>query len=141
MIKILVSFLCTLLLACQVIPTKAATVTRLAWADRHEETPPFVRIVLDLDEPVTGECYLLNDGLTVNVVLLDSALLSSVPAMLTVPSKTLHTLSFSRSGQNLIFAAGLNHTIDASRVKIFTLEPDAKAGRPQRLVLDIPAKS
>ena len=138
--KILISFLCAMLLTCGITPAEAATVTRMTWADRHEVSPPFVRIVLDLDVPVTGECYLLNDGLTVNVVLLDSVIGAGVPTTLSVPSKAINTLSFSRSGQNLILAAKLNHTIDASRVKIFALEPDAKTGRPQRLVLDIPAK-
>ncbi len=137
--KNFIAFLCSLFLMCGAISADAATVTRLTWADRSEETPPFVRIVMDLSEPVTGEAFLANDGLAVNVVLRDSAIGSGVPGVLPVSSKTIHEISFSRSGAHLVLSAKLNHTIDPSRVKIFPLESDPETGRPQRLVLDIPS--
>ena len=133
------AFLCSVFLACGAISADAATVTRLTWADRSEETPPFVRIVMDLSEPVTGEAFLSNDGLAVNVLLQSSVIGSGVPGRIAVSSKAVNAISFSRSGDNLVLSAKLNHTIDPSRVKIFPLEADAETGRPQRLVLDIPS--
>ena len=141
MMKYFVSFLCSLILAFGILPTAdAATVSRLTWADRNETAPHFVRIVLDLSESVTGEAYLSKDGLTVNVVLLETDIGAGVPEAYTVSAGAVNTISLWKSGGNLILSAKLKHTIDPSGVKIFPLAPDAKAGRPQRLVLDIPSK-
>ena len=121
--------------------TEAANVTGVSWAARTDATIPFVRIVLDLSEPVRADFTVSKDGKAVYISLPDSAVSQNVDSSYTIGKQNAETFTVSSSGSDVKTCIRLKRALSKKEIKVFSLKPDAKAGRPNRLVIDIPSRS
>ena len=138
--KIFLAIVSILFSFCIVAGAEAATLTDVSWASRTDAQTPFVRIVLSLSAPAKAEASLKNEGKTLSVKLKDSVLSDSVSSSYSVSKQNVGTVFLSSTAGDIQIETTLNQSLTAADIKIFPLKPDTKAGRPQRLVIDIPSK-
>lgn len=120
---------------------EAATVTGVSWAARTDADIPFVRIVLELSAPVNADLSVSKDGKNLYVSLPDSAIASSVDSSYTIGKQNAETFTLSASEGDVKTCIRLTRALSKKEIKVFSVKPDAKAGRPNRLVIDIPSRS
>ncbi len=120
---------------------EAATVTGVSWAARTDADIPFVRIVLELSAPVKADLSVSKDGKNLYVSLPDSAIASSVDHSYTIGKQNAETFTLSASEGDVKTCVRLTRALPSNEIKAFLVKPDAKAGRPDRLVIDIPSRS
>lgn len=135
---LILTFLFTFALAAL---AEAATVTGVSWASRTDATIPFVRIVLDVSAPVKPDFTVSKDGKAVYVSLPDSTVSKSVDSSYTIGKQNAETFTLSSSGSDVKTCVRLSRALSKKEIKVFSLKPDVKAGRPDRLVIDIPSRS
>ncbi len=119
----------------------AANVTGVSWAARTDATIPFVRIVLDVSAPVKADVTVSKDGKAVYVSLPDSTVSKNVDSSYTIGKQNTETFTLSSADGDVKTCVRLSRALTKKEIKVFSLKPDTKAGRPDRLVIDIPSRS
>lgn len=120
---------------------EAATINGIFWAARTDTSTPFVRIVIELSEAVKAEASLANDGKTLHLTVKDTDLSSAVSSSYIVSKQNVKSFSVRAEGTDTKITADMANALSSSDLKVFPLKPDAAAGRPHRLVIDIPSKA
>ena len=110
-----------------------AEITDFRWTARNDGDPPFVRIVADLSKAVKAEAAIDASGKNFEVILKDT-------------KKSIGKSQYDMDPRAIDFATVSEKDGDTALTKpqkiddihVFALRPDAKLGKPHRLVIDIP---
>ena len=134
----LLSFLSLFLIPAGTVPAGAAEVTDFRWTARNDGNPRFVRMVLDLSQSVKASAALDKSGQNLEVLLKDSSQGTKVKDQYDLYSQNVDFATFAKDDEDLRLDVALNTPMRMKDIKIFPLKRDKKAGKPQRLVIDIP---
>ena len=112
--SILIFFVSLFLLTVHPASAAPASITNFRWTARNDGDPPFVRIAMDLSHAVKAEAAIDEEGKNFQLILRDTA-----------KGSALHQYEMDKPQK-------------MENIRVFALRPDAKAGKPHRLVVDIP---
>ena len=116
---------------------KDAEITDLRWTARNDGDPPFVRIVTDLTKAVQAEAAIDKSGKNFEVILKNTQKSFSGSQYDMDPRAIDFTTVSEKDGDTYIDVA-LTKPQKIDDIHVFALRPDAKLGKPHRLVIDIP---
>ena len=116
---------------------KDAEITDLRWTARNDGDPPFVRIVTDLTKAVQAEAAIDKSGENFEVILKNTKKSFSGSQYDMDPRAIDFTTVSEKDGDTYIDVA-LTKPQKIDDIHVFALRPDAKLGKPHRLVIDIP---
>lgn len=116
---------------------KEAEITDLRWTARNDGDPPFVRIVTDLTKAVQAEAAIDKSGKNFEVILKNTQKSFSGSQYDMDPRAIDFTTVSEKDGDTYIDVV-LTKPQKIDDIHVFALRPDAKLGKPHRLVIDIP---
>lgn len=116
---------------------KDAAITDLRWTARNDGDPPFIRIVTDLTKAVQAEAAIDKSGKNFEVILKNTQKSFSGSQYDMDPRAIDFTTVSEKDGDTYIDVA-LTKPQKIDDIHVFALRPDAKLGKPHRLVIDIP---
>ena len=116
---------------------KEAEITDLRWTARNDGDPPFARIVTDLTKAVQAEAAIDKSGKSFEVILKNTQKSFSGSQYDMDPRAIDFTTVSEEDGDTYIDVA-LTKPQKIDDIHVFALRPDAKLGKPHRLVIDIP---
>lgn len=117
----------------------AADVTSIRWTARNDGKPPFIRMVLDLSGKGEAEASLDSAGETLTIRMKNSQKKDDVAGSYTISAQNVTTAVAKNDGDDMRLTVNLKTAMKMSDIKVFALKPDAAAGLPHRLVIDIPS--
>lgn len=134
--------LCIMILFSAVVPVRAAEtqgiVTDMVWTSRNDGDPPFVRIVLNLSRSVKAEAAIDEAGKNLQVILKNTTKKEGVAHQYDMDPRAVDFATLSENNRNTYLDVALTKSQKMENIRVFALRPDPKAGKPHRLVVDIP---
>ena len=116
---------------------KDAEITDLRWTARNDGDPPFVRIVTDLTQAVQAEAAIDKSGKNFEVILKGTKK-SCSGSQYDMDPRAIDFATVSEKGGDTYIDIALTKPQKIDDIHVFALRPDAKLGKPHRLVIDIP---
>ena len=144
MIKTICKLLFTMILLLLLplgMPTQAASsgasMTNLRWTSRNDGNPPFVRIAMDVTKAVKAEAAIDEEGKNFELVLKNTSM-GNVNDQYDMDSRAIDFATVSEKDGDTYLDVALTKPQTMNNIHVFALRPDAKAGKPHRVVVDIP---
>jgi N-acetylmuramoyl-L-alanine amidase len=116
----------------------SASITDLRWTTRTDASPHFVRIVMDLTGSVHAEAAIDDSGKNLEIVLKNTSMDDDIDSSYSMNKDIVKNVKVSEHGSDVYLDAALTKSHTMNDIKIFGLKPDSSAGKPHRLVIDIP---
>lgn len=116
---------------------KEAEITDLRWTARNDGDPPFVRIVTDLTKAVQAEAAIDKSGKNFEVILKNTQK-SFSGSQYDMDPRAIDFATVSEKDGDTYIDVALTKPQKIDDIHVFALRPDAKLGKPHRLVIDIP---
>ena len=116
---------------------KDAEITDLRWTARNDGDPPFVRIVTDLTKAVQAEAAIDKSGKNFEVILKNTQK-SFSGSQYDMDQRVIDFTTVSEKDGDTYIDVALTKPQKIDDIHVFALRPDAKLGKPHRLVIDIP---
>lgn len=114
----------------------AAEVTDARWVTRNDAPIPFVRIVLDLDKPVSADAVIDKSGTNTTITLKNSTM-PKAPKILNMNKSIAPTATLTEQGKDVKVSIRTAQVIDVDNLKVFSLKNDVSQNKPYRLVIDV----
>lgn len=114
-----------------------AEITDFRWTARNDGDPPFVRIVADLSKAVKAEAAIDTAGKNFEVILKDTKK-SIGKSQYDMDPRAVDFATVSEKDGDTYIDVALTKPQKIDDIHVFALRPDAKLGKPHRLVIDIP---
>ena len=114
-----------------------AEITDFRWTARNDGDPPFVRIVADLSKAVKAEAAIDASGKNFEVILKDTKK-SIGKSQYDMDPRAIDFATVSEKNGDTYIDVALTKPQKIDDIHVFALRPDAKLGKPHRLVIDIP---
>lgn len=114
-----------------------AEITDFRWTARNDGDPPFVRIVADLSKAVKAEAAIDASGKNFEVILKDTKK-SIGKSQYDMDPRAIDFATVSEKDGDTYIDVALTKPQKIDDIHVFALRPDAKLGKPHRLVIDIP---
>ena len=114
-----------------------AEITDLRWTARNDGDPPFVRIVTDLTKAVQAEAAIDKSGKNFEVILKNTQK-SFSGSQYDMDPRAIDFATVSEKDGDTYIDVALTKPQKIDDIHVFALRPDAKLGKPHRLVIDIP---
>lgn len=114
-----------------------AEITDFRWTARNDGDPPFVRIVADLSKAVKAEAAIDTAGKNFEVILKDTKK-SIGKSQYDMDPRAIDFATVSEKDGDTYIDVALTKPQKIDDIHVFALRPDAKLGKPHRLVIDIP---
>ena len=119
---------------------KEAEITDLRWTARNDGDPPFVRIVTDLTKAVQAEAAIDKSGKNFEVILKNTQK-SFSGSQYDMDPRAIDFATVSEKDGDTYIDVALTKPQKIDDIHVFALRPDAKLGKPHRLVIDIPIQA
>lgn len=115
----------------------STAITDVRWVTRNDAPISYVRMVLDLSNPLAkADATIQKDGLSTQIVLKNTSF-KDAPRHITMDPNIAKSLTIAQSANDIVLTVQTPKAIDTKDLKIFQLKADASANKPQRLVIDI----
>lgn len=114
-----------------------AEITDFRWTARNDGDPPFVRIVADLSKAVKAEAAIDASGKNFEVILKDTKK-SIGKSQYDMDPRAIDFATVSEKEGDTYIDVAFTKPQKIDDIHVFALRPDAKLGKPHRLVIDIP---
>lgn len=138
--KYLIAFLLMLMLIPLQVGAASSEVTDARWVTRNDASISFVRIVLDLTNPVDAAAAIDKSGLNTTVTLKNTKM-KDAPKILNLNPSIAKTATLVQDGSNVTVSVATPNALDVSDVQVFSLKKDTASNKPYRLVIDIKQKN
>lgn len=135
--SILIFFISLFLLAVYPASAAPASITNFRWTARNDGDPPFVRIAMDLSHAVKAEAAIDEEGKNFQLILRDTAKGSALHQY-EMDERAIDFATVSEKNGDTYLDVLMTKPQKMENIRVFALRPDAKAGKPHRLVVDIP---
>ena len=135
--SILIFFVSLFLLAVHPASAAPASITNFRWTARNDGDPPFVRIAMDLSHAVKAEAAIDEEGKNFQLILRDTAKGSALHQY-EMDERAIDFATVSEKNGDTYLDVLMTKPQKMENIRVFALRPDAKAGKPHRLVVDIP---
>ena len=135
--SILIFFVSLFLLAVHPASAAPASITNFRWTARNDGDPPFVRIAMDLSHAVKAEAAIDEEGKNFQLILRDTAKGSALHQY-EMDERAIDFATVSEKNGDTNLDVLMTKPQKMENIRVFALRPDAKAGKPHRLVVDIP---
>ncbi|MFQ9401390.1 MAG: hypothetical protein ACLR1D_03275 [Dialister sp.] len=114
-----------------------AVVSALRWTARNDGDPPFVRIAMDLSKAVKAEAAIDAEGKNFQVILRNTKK-ENVASQYEMDSRIIDFATLSEKDGDTYLDILMTKPVRMADIRIFALRKDMAAGKPHRLVVDIP---
>ena len=114
-----------------------AVVSALRWTARNDGDPPFVRIAMDLSKAVKAEAAIDAEGKNFQVILRNTKK-ENVASQYEMDSRIIDFATLSEKDGDTYLDVLMTKSVGMADIRIFALRKDMAAGKPHRLVVDIP---
>lgn len=109
----------------------------LRWTARNDGDPPFVRIAMDLSKAVKAEAAIDAEGKNFQVILRNTKK-ENVASQYEMDPRIIDFATLSEKEGDTYLDILMTKPVRMADIRIFALRPDKAAGKPHRLVIDIP---
>ena len=114
-----------------------SVVSALRWTARNDGDPPFVRIAMDLSKAVKAEAAIDAEGKNFQVILRNTKK-ENVASQYEMDSRIIDFATLSEKDGDTYLDVLMTKSVRMADIRIFALRKDMAAGKPHRLVVDIP---
>ena len=114
-----------------------SVVSALRWTARNDGDPPFVRIAMDLSKAVKAEAAIDAEGKNFQVILRNTKK-ENVASQYDMDSRIIDFATLSEKDGDTYLDILMTKPVRMADIRIFALRKDMAAGKPHRLVVDIP---
>lgn len=120
------------------VSAQNSVVTNLRYSSRNDKDPPFMRVVVDLSKPVYAEAAMDNEGKNLEIILRNTSK-GSIPHQYDdMDHRIIDFATVSEKDDDTYLDFALTQSQKMKNISIFALKADKNAGKPHRLVIDIP---
>ncbi len=116
---------------------RETAVSALRWTSRNDGDPPFVRIAMDLSGSIKAEAAIDEAGKNLQIILRKTRK-ENVASQFEMDNRAVDFATLSEKDGDTYLDILLTKPQRIDDIRVFALRPDKKAGKPHRLVVDIP---
>lgn len=117
----------------------AAELENIRWVTRNDAPTPYVRMVMDLTNPVKAKAAISKDGKTTTVTL-DNTRIGNVNRTISMDQSIASKAQLVQQNRNTNVVISTPKSIDVKDVKVFSLKKDTVNKKPYRIVVDLQKK-
>lgn len=137
-------YIACLMLAVIMLPfftaSAASQVDEVRWVTRNDAAISYVRVVMDMTDPVQADASIDKIGTTTTITLKNTTM-KSAPKRLVMDKKIAESAVFAQAGKNIIVTIKTPNPLDESDVQVFQVKKDTANNKPPRMVVDIKQKN
>lgn len=121
------------------VVSAASQITDVRWVTRNDAAISYVRLVMDLTDPVNASASINNIGTTTTITLKNTTLKDG-PKRLVMDEKIAGTALLAQDDNNVQVTIKTPNALDESDVQVFQVKKDKANNKPYRMVVDVKQK-